>query len=226
MPFSKRRAPEFSCDPHVVATVSDCKKTAPNRPHSRPHFHPCPQARPHHHHHLHLQSLFITAFAVLTLGTTVVGTAACNEKTEKAAEEVKEGAKLAAKDSLKGSKKVAKRVGDNVGKGAKKLGRKTREWSKKGKEAASDAVDKVKEKAQDVKDTGLCKVAYAHLKKCYGDELKGDSKTKVLTKCSAAVAGGHEEVKKVLYCLRDSEGDCPKVKKCVPLSVLKMLASQ
>jgi hypothetical protein len=91
-----------------------------------------------------------------------------------------------------------------------------------------------------VKDTGLCKVAYVHLKKCYGDELKEDSKTrtrkpglenqdsktKVLTKCSAAVAGGHGEVKKVLYCLRDSEGDCPKVKKCVPLSVLKMLASQ
>lgn len=165
-------------------------------------------------------------FVALTLGAGALGTAACNQKTENAAEDVKEGAKLAAKDSFKGSKKVAKRMGDNVGKGAKRLSRKTREWSRKGQEATSDAVDKVKKKAQDVKDTGLCNKAYAHLKKCYGDELKGGSKAKVLTKCSAAVAGGHEEIKKVLYCLRDSEGNCPKVKKCVPLSVLKMLASQ
>jgi hypothetical protein len=161
----------------------------------------------------------------------------CNKKTEKAAEEVEEGAKLAAKDSLREGKKVAKemsrrgkdlakRSGQGFKKGVRKIGKEAKDLSDKGAEATSGAVDKIKEKAGDVADAGLCKRAYDYLLKCWKKHVEGVSKSKVVGKCSAAMAGGHDQVKQVLYCLRDSKGECEKVKKCVPLPLLKMLTSQ
>ena len=137
-----------------------------------------------------------------------------NKKAKRVAREVGEGAKLAAKDAVKGGKKVAR-----------KLHKRASRWVDDGQEVTARAVNRAKEKARDVADIRLCRRAYDYFVKCWPTEAKNISKSKLVAKCSGAVASGNEMIKKLLSCLEKSQGDCKKVKDCVPPSLLKVLSS-
>jgi F0F1-type ATP synthase membrane subunit b/b' len=172
-----------------------------------------------------------TRIAVIVFwGLAMIGPAGagCDEdadKVEKKAKEVKkragraareagQGAQLMAKDALKGGKKAAR-----------KLHRRASRWAQEGGEATARAIETAKQKARDVSDVRLCKKAYDYFVKCWPKEAKKFKKTQIVTKCSAAVAGGNEMIRKLLHCLEESAGQCKKVKACVPDELLKVLAS-